>query len=151
MAIRSTVDVSVVILDTNILSALMQQTPDPAVIGWLDAQAAEMLWITSITLFEARYGIALLPAGQRRTDLQGRLDALVRDDLCGRILPFESRAAACAADLAAQRQRKGRPVDMRDTLIAGIAIARGAALFTRNIKHFDDLPVPLISPDFSAD
>lgn len=135
-----------VIIDTNILSALMRQTPDPAVIGWLDAQAADSVWISSITLFEARYGIALLAAGRRRDRLLQCLDALLQQDLGGRVLPFDSRAAVCAAELAAQRSRQGCPVDVRDTQIAGIAIARGAALVTRNIKHFTDLPVPVICP-----
>ena len=134
------------ILDTNIVSALMQQFPDPGVVAWLDAQPAESVWITSITVFEARYGVAALPPGQRRTALQERLEGMVRDDLGNRVLPFESRAAACAADLAADRRARGRPVEMRDTLIAGVAIARGATLVTRNVRHFDDLPVPVIRP-----
>ena len=48
------------ILDTNVLSALMRTAPDPQVVAWLDRQAPESLWITSITVFEARFGLALL-------------------------------------------------------------------------------------------
>jgi toxin FitB len=62
-----------IILDTNVLSALMQVQPDTVVINWLDAQPAEIIWISSITLFEARYGLNLLPEGQRKTTLLGRL------------------------------------------------------------------------------
>ena len=50
-----------IILDTNVLSALMRAEPDATVVSWMDGQVAESIWITSITLFEARFGLALLP------------------------------------------------------------------------------------------
>ena len=135
-----------IILDTNVLSALMQQQPDVQAAAWLDRQPAESVWITSITLFEARYGLALLASGKRQTDLQQRFEQLLRDDLENRVLPFESNAAAEAAIIAAERKARGRPVDMRDTFIAGIVLARRATLATRNLRHFDDLPVNLVNP-----
>jgi predicted nucleic acid-binding protein len=134
------------ILDTNVLSALMQQQPDAAVADWLDREPAGSIWITSITLFEARYGLKLLAHGQRRTLLEQRFDELVQLDLANRIAVFDARAAAQAAQLAAERRTRGRPVDIRDTFIAGIAIAHGAALATRNVKHFEDLPTPVVNP-----
>lgn len=135
-----------IILDTNVLSALMQQQPDVQVVAWLDNQPAESIWISSITLFEARYGLALLAPGQRKSLLQERFDQLLQDDLDNRVLLFDANAATRAAQLAAQRKARGRPVDMRDTFIAGIALARLATLATRNTRHFDDLPVPVVNP-----
>lgn len=71
-----------IILDTNVLSALMQQQPDAQVVAWLDEQQpAESVWLNSITLFEARYGLALLASGQPRSLLQERFEALLQDDL----------------------------------------------------------------------
>lgn len=134
------------ILDTNVLSALMQREPDFTVVGWLDGQSADTVWITSVTLFEARYGLKLLADGQRKALLVERLDELVQLDLANRIAVFDGRAAEQAAHLAAERKARGRPVDMRDTFIAGIAIARGATLATRNAKHFEDLPIPVVNP-----
>ena len=58
-----------ILLDTNVLSALMQQAPDAQVVAWLDDQPADSIWLSSITLFEARYGLALLPDGQRKNAL----------------------------------------------------------------------------------
>jgi predicted nucleic acid-binding protein len=55
-------------------------------------------------------------------------------------------AAHRAADLAAERKARGRQVDLRDTLIAGIALARGAQLATRNTRHFSDTSISLINP-----
>lgn len=135
-----------IMLDTNVLSALMQQRPDPQVVAWLDDQAADAIWLSSITLFEARYGLALLAPGQRKNTLQERFDQLLQDDLQNRVLLFDASAATHAAQLAADRKARGRPVDMRDTFIAGIALARRATLATRNVKHFDDLSVPVLNP-----
>ena len=135
-----------IILDTNVLSALMRSEPDTAVVSWLDDQVAEAIWITSITLFEARFGLALLPEGAHRQQLTARFDDLLVSDFENRVLLFDQPAARQAADLAAQRKHAGRPVDMRDTFIAGIALARKARIATRNTRHFDDLSGTVINP-----
>ena len=135
-----------IILDTNVLSALMREEPDVPVVGWLDRQPAESIWITSITVFEARLGIALLPKGKRQRGLETAFNRLLEDDLESRVLDFDRFAATEAAALAAARQKTGRPVDMRDTQIAGIALARRAVLATRNVKHFADLKIKVIDP-----
>ncbi len=135
-----------IILDTNVLSALMRTVPEAPVVAWLDRQPAESVWITSITLFEARLGLALLPSGRRRQMLEAAFTHLLKEDLENRVLDFDGAAAAEAASLAAERQKAGRPVDMRDTQIAGIALARRGTLATRNVRHFGDLKVPVVDP-----
>ena len=135
-----------IILDTNVLSALMRKVPDADVVGWLDRQPAESVWITSITLFEARLGIALLPDGKRRRALTSAFGRLLDEDLENRVLDFDTGAANEAAELAARRQRAGRPIDIRDTQIAGIALVRHATLATRNTRHFADLEISVIDP-----
>lgn len=135
-----------IILDTNVLSALMRDEPDQRVVEWLDAQAAASTWTTSVTVFEIRFGLALLPEGRRRRGLEQAFDGLLAEDLGGRILSYDAAAAAQAATLAASRQRAGIIVDIRDTQIAGIALARRASIATRNLRHFLGLTVPVISP-----
>ena len=135
-----------IILDTNILGALMRASPDAAVIEWLDRQPVESVWITSITLFETRFGLALLPSGRRRQALESAFDHLLKEDLENRVLDFDSAAATAAASLAAARQKSGRRVDMRDTQIAGIALSRRATLATRNVRHFVDLNISIVDP-----
>ena len=98
-----------IILDTNVLSALMRPAPEPAVVAWLDTQPGQSVWITSITLFESRFGLALLPKGRRQQTLVAAFARLVEEDLEGRVLNFDSAAAVEAAALAAERQRAGRP------------------------------------------
>jgi toxin FitB len=136
----------VIILDTNVLSALMRKVPETPVVAWLDRQPAESVWITSITLFESRFGLALLPKGRRRKTLETTFARLLDEDLQNRVLDFDGAAATEAAALAAARQKAGLPVDIRDTLIAGIALARRATLATRNAKHFRDLTIQVINP-----
>ena len=135
-----------IILDTNVLSALMRTAPDAPVVTWLDRQPAESVWITSITVFEARLGLALMAQGRRRRAVEAAFARLLEEDLENRVLDFDAAAATSAASLAADRQRVGRPADMRDTLIAGIALARHATLATRNVRHFADLKIPIVDP-----
>lgn len=124
----------------------MHQQPDPQVVAWSDDQPAESIWLSSITLFEVRYGLAPLPAGRRKDLLEQRFEELVQDDLQNRMLFFDTDAAARAAKLAADRKTRGSPVDMRDTFIAGVPLACRATLATRNMRIFDDLSVPVANP-----
>lgn len=135
-----------ILLDTNVLSAVMQQTPEPAVVAWLDEQPAESVWTTSITVFELRTGIELLARGRRRARLQKLFTELLADDLVGRVQFFDTPAALAAGGIAAARQRAGRNVEIRDVQIAGIVTARRATLATRNTRHFEGVGVDLVDP-----
>ena len=133
------------ILDTNVLSALMHRNPDPRVIAWLDVQPRTSMWITAITALEVRFGLQIMPGGKRRVALMEAFEKVL-DTLEQRVLAFDSAAARHAADLMAIRHQKGRPVELRDTMIAGIALAQHAAVATRNTSHFDDTSLTLINP-----
>ena len=135
-----------IVLDTNVLSALMRSSPDAVVVEWLDRQPADSVWLTSITVFEARFGLALLPKGRRRNGLERAFDRVLMEDLSSRVLTLDEMAAVTAAQIAADRQRAGRIVDLRDTLIAGIAQARRATIATRNTRHFEGLDIPVVDP-----
>jgi len=124
----------------------MRSQPDNAAVTWLDRQAAESISTTSITVFEIRFGIEMLLPGRRRKRLEDLFEQSLVEDFQDRILPFDQDAAREAAALAAQRQRDGRPAGLRDTQIAGIALARRATLATRNVRHFQGLDVEVIDP-----
>ncbi len=136
----------VIVLDTNVLSALMRTSPDVAAVSWLDRQPADSIWVTSVTVFEVRFGLALLPRGRKRLRLEAAFERVLEEDLENRVLDFDSAAAASAARLAAERKSVGRAVDLRDTLIAGIAQTRRATIATRNTRHFEGLDVPVVDP-----
>jgi predicted nucleic acid-binding protein len=133
------------ILDTNVLSALMRQAPDPEVIAWLDQQPRTSIWITSVTLLEIRFGLQIMAAGKRRSLLMQMFGKLL-EGISHRVAPFDASAAEYAGDLMAARQKKGRPGDLRDTMIAGIVLAHHATLATRNTAHFDDAGISLVNP-----
>ena len=139
-----------IVLDTNVLSALMRAEPDRPVVRWLDRLAAESIWTTSITVFEVRFGLEVLPAGERKAALQHAFDQVIDEDLRGRVLDFDARAASVAGEIAAKLRALGRSVDMRDAQIAGIIAARRATLATRNVRHFVDAGIPVIDPWNSA-
>jgi hypothetical protein len=136
----------VIILDTNVPSALMRTRPEARVVAWLARQPAESVWITSVTRFEALLGLALSPVGRRRRTLEAAFSLLLKEDLENRVLDFDGAAAAEAASLAAQRQKAGRPVNIRAAQIAGIALARRATLATRNARHFEELRIQIVDP-----
>jgi toxin FitB len=135
-----------IILDTNVVSEVMRLIPDPNVIAWLDRQADAMIWITSVTVLEVRTGIELLPAGRRRTNLSFDFERFMDIDIQGRVVAFDSEAARLTATLIATRRRAGRIGELCDTMIAGVVIATGAELATRNTRHFDDLSIALVDP-----
>jgi predicted nucleic acid-binding protein len=134
------------LLDTNVLSEMMRSRPAPVVISWLDAYPPEDVWTTSVSVFEVRFGLALMPDGRRRRDLADAFEALLETDLQGRVASVDVAAADAAATLAADRRRIGRSVDFRDTLIAGVAVARRAGVATRNVRHFQDIGISVIDP-----
>jgi predicted nucleic acid-binding protein len=134
-----------IVLDTNVLSALMRETPDEKVVAWLDRQPRTSIWTTAITVLEVRFGLQILAHGKRRTLLMQAFDSLL-DRMGQRVIAFDTAAANHAGDLMAARQSEGRPVDLRDTMIAGMVLAHHATLATRNIRHFDDIAATVVNP-----
>jgi predicted nucleic acid-binding protein len=115
-------------------------------VAWLDAQPRLSIWTTSVTVFELRVGVAIMPVGRRRVAMTAIADRIIDTIIEGRILPFDVPAAEASATLAAERRQLGRPGELRDTMIAGVAIAHRTTLATRNIRHFIDLPIPVVNP-----
>jgi len=134
-----------IILDTNVLSALMYATPERDVVAWLDRQPRTSIWTTAITVLEIRFGLQVMASGTQRSALMQAFEEVL-EKMGHRVIAFDADAAQQASDLMASRHKKGRPGDLRDTMIAGIVLAQHAALATRNTAHFDDISVPLINP-----
>jgi toxin FitB len=135
-----------IILDTNVISALIRKEPEKPVVKWLDAQPAASVWITSITVMEIRFGLQTMPKGRRQEALIRAFDLMLKSMIEGRIASFDAEAGMHAAELIAQRKREGRSAEVRDTMIAGIVLANRATLATRNTQHFEDLPVTVVNP-----
>jgi predicted nucleic acid-binding protein len=135
-----------IILDTNVISELLRPAPEPRVEHWLSAQDGLSIYLTSISEAELRYGLAIMEVGKRRAALVDAVDRILREDLAGRILPFDSDAAQSYATIAAARRAAGRPIAHADCQIASIAHARGVTVATRNTPDFDGCQIDLINP-----
>jgi predicted nucleic acid-binding protein len=134
------------VLDTNILSAMMRSPLVPEVAAWVAAQPEEVLYTTAVSQAEVLAGIEILPDGRRRAALERAARAMFADDFDGRILPFDSEAAAAYADIFATRKRAGRPTAPHDLMIAAIARANDASMVTRDIRDFEGCGLTLINP-----
>lgn len=134
-----------IVLDTNVISALMRPHRSAELRDWLDRQPFESIWTTTISVYEILAGIEMLPVGKRRRMLEEAFEASVAL-LAGRILPFDLNAAEHAAAILSSRLLRGVNKETRDTQIAGIVMSRAATLATRNVKDFQDLDIVLVDP-----
>lgn len=134
-----------IVLDTNVVSEAMKPEPSPSVRAWLNEQAAETLFLSSVTLAVLLYGIGTLAAGRRKAALEGALEGLLV--LFGeRILPFDIEAARCYAELATRARAAGRGFPTPDGYIAAIATAHRYTVATRDTSPFQAAGVPVINP-----
>ena len=135
-----------IILDTNVLSELLRPTPEPQVEAWLAAQDGTNVYFTAVGEAELRHGVAILPAGRRRTALGAAIDGILDEDFRDRILPFDREAARAYAAIAAERRAAGRPISQFDCQIAAIARAHAASVATRNTSDYEGCGIALIDP-----
>ncbi len=134
------------ILDTNVVSEVMRDKPNPQVMEWMDAQPNSEVFATAITEAEILTGIAILPEGQRRSRLLSAADRVFGLLLSDRILPFDSSAASAYAGIMSSRRLAGAPISQFDCQIAAIARSVGSSVATRNVKDFTGCGVEVINP-----
>ncbi len=134
-----------ILLDTNVISEAMKPAPDDTVRAWLDEQAAETLYLSSVTIAELLFGIGALPAGKRKDRLTEALDG-VMELFADRVLPFDVAAARHYADLAVKARAAGKGFPTPDGYIAAIAASRGFTVATRDTSAFDAAGVAVINP-----
>lgn len=133
-----------IVVDTNVWSEPLRPGPDPRVLAWMRAHAAE-LTMPALVVHELRFGVALLPPGRRRDLLATQVDATVAR-LQDRVLPYDGAVAATHAGLRAAARAAGREPSAQDGQIAAHAAHAGAALATRNTADFAGLGVALVDP-----
>ncbi len=134
-----------ILLDTNVVSEAMKPQPHPAVLDWLDAQAAQTLYLSSVTIAELLFGVGALPEGRRKANLAAALDGVLAL-FEGRILPFDTAAARRYADLAVRARAAGKGFPTPDGYIAAIAAAQGFAVASRDISAFEAAGLGVIDP-----
>lgn len=135
-----------ILLDTNVLSEPFRPNADPGVLAWMDAQAIETLYLSTITLAEIRFGIATLPDGKRRSILHQRMEEQIVPAFADRILPFGTETTIAYAALRARARAAGRAIGVADGYIAAIAAEHGFAVATRDTAPFLAAGVAVINP-----
>ncbi len=127
------------LLDTNVISELNKPLPSPAVLDWFASTPSQQIYISSVTLCEIEFGLALMPAGKRRDTLLANMRELARVDFEGRCLSLNADCAQAYGSLAASQQKNGRACSTEDAMIAAIAITNKFTLVTRNTKDFEGI------------
>jgi toxin FitB len=135
-----------ILIDTNVISEPWRPAPDPRTLAWIDAQAIETLYLSTITVAELRFGIAVLPSGKRRTTLHDRLERDVLPLFSERILPFDLDCSQAYADLMARAKIAGKAIGKADAYIAATAAARGLTVATRDTRPFEAAGLDVLNP-----
>ena len=135
-----------ILLDTNVVSEPMRPNPDRKVLAWLDAQAGENLYLSTVSLAELLLGIESLPSGKRRKVLAAALDEQIITLFGKRIVPFDLAAAETYAKIVTRARRYGHPIALADAQIAAIAASRQFTVATGDESPFEAAGVPVINP-----
>lgn len=134
-----------ILLDTNVVSELWRPKPNPAVVGWVDAQPRLTQYLCTPVIAELRFGIERLAEGGRKNRLGAAADHLI-EGFRGRILNFDVAAADQFSRSSAIRERNGRRLELMDAMIAAVALAHQMTLATRNTDDFTGIGLDLINP-----
>lgn len=134
------------LVDTNVVSEMMHPQMHPAVGKWLDTIEARNLFLTSTSLAELRFGVAILPPGRRKKNLGSTLDYLLATLFQGRILAFDTAAAEQFGVIVSRARLRGRPIEMADGQIAAIAAVHGYTVATRDTGPFEAAGVMVVNP-----
>lgn len=135
-----------ILLDTNVISEPQRQSPNARVLDWIDAQALETLYLSTITVAELRAGIALMPAGKRRDGLHENLEKRLLPMFANRVLSFDMDCTKAYAELLAKSRAAGLAVETADAFIAAVALANGFAVATRDTSPFEAAGLNVINP-----
>ena len=136
-----------ILLDTNVISELVKPAPDPAVTAYVNSLPPETVFTAAICVAEIRYGLARMPAGQRRDGLIMRMTTFLALGFQDQILPFDHVCAALYGEIRHAREAAGKPIAAQDAMIAATARSHGAqALATRNTKDFEACGITPVNP-----
>ncbi|MEE3503809.1 type II toxin-antitoxin system VapC family toxin [Acidiphilium acidophilum] len=135
-----------ILLDTNVISEPWKPEPDTHVLAWIDSQAIETLYLSTITIAELRFGIASLAVGRRRQVLHDRLEGEVLPLFEGRVMAFDLPISAVYAELMARARGAGKAIGVADGYIAATAAQHGFLVATRDTSPFEAAGLTVINP-----
>jgi toxin FitB len=134
------------VLDTNVLSALMDPEMPLPVAQWMRANPSATRYTTAISQAEIFAGLEMMPRGRRQQTMVRAAAAMFSNDIENRVLAFDGRAAMVYGEIFAARKRAGLHADIPDLMIAAIAAANGATIVTRNVSDFAACGIHVVNP-----
>jgi predicted nucleic acid-binding protein len=134
------------LLDTNCVSELVRPRPEPRVLRWMEAVDEDLLYLSVMTFGEIRKGVAGLPQGRRRTQLEVWLEVELKARFAGKIVPVDDAVADRWGMLAAETKRRGKTLSVVDALLAATALHHNLTLVSRNLKHFEGFHLLVLNP-----
>jgi predicted nucleic acid-binding protein len=138
------------LLDTTILSELRRVRPNSRVVAFIKAQPLEILYISSVTLAEIRFGIELVAEPVRRAELDNWLTHRVRPMFGGRVLPVTEDVMLKWRLLVEEGRKTGHTFSQPDLIIGATALEHGLTLVSRDTADYEKAHVPVINPWLSA-
>jgi predicted nucleic acid-binding protein len=134
------------LLDTNCISELVRSKPEPRVVRWMQAADESLLYLSVLTLGEIRKGVAGLPQGKRRTQLETWLEVELQVRFSGRVLSIDAAIADRWGLLAGEAKRKGRALSAIDGLLAATALHHNLTIVSRNSSDFAVAHAAVLNP-----
>ena len=134
------------LLDTNILSELRRPRPERKVVTFIAAQPLDLLYVSTVTFAEIRFGIERVSDAGRRAELN--------DWLAHKVRPmFEQRVLAITEDimfkwrlLVEDGRKAGHTFSQPDLIIAATALHHGLTVLSRDIGDYQKARAPVLNP-----
>lgn len=134
------------LLDTNILSEVRRPRPDPRVLSFLEAQPEKLLFISTVTFAEIRYGIERLDDPARRADLIDWLETALRPLFADRVIDMSEEVILRWRLLLEAGRKRGHNFGQPDLFIAAAAAVHNLVVVSRDVEHFIAAGVPILDP-----
>ncbi|MBQ9183990.1 MAG: type II toxin-antitoxin system VapC family toxin [Neisseriaceae bacterium] len=135
-----------ILLDTNVVSELMRAEPNLQVQSWIEKQAIESLFLSSVTLAEIYFGLEILPDGKRKQALYDSFNREILPLFDKRILSFDEKMAVINAQIRATARQNGYAIAVADSYIATIAKFHKLSIATRDTAPFEYAGLSVINP-----
>jgi hypothetical protein len=134
------------LLDTNVLSELRRPKPEPKVLAFVAAQPLDLLYVSSATIAEVRFGIELVADPVRRAELNDWLAHKVRPMFVQRILAITEDVMFRWRLMVEDGRKAGHTFSQPDLIIAATAFHHGLTVVTRDESDYRRARVPILNP-----
>jgi predicted nucleic acid-binding protein len=134
------------LLDTNVLSELRRPKPERKVVAFVAAQPLELLYVSSVTFAEIRFGIELLTDPTRRASLNDWLTHKLRPMFERRVLEITEDVMLKWRLLVEEGRTTGHTFSQPDLIIAATALHHGLAVVSRDQSEYVRAGVTAFTP-----